>query len=61
MRAVGIEYFTKLASGDFDPEQMAGLVQLGITADGMANGMASRTWYYDTAFESSTAAGCARQ
>ncbi|QCH25308.1 class I SAM-dependent methyltransferase [Mycobacteroides salmoniphilum] len=57
VRAVGIEYFTKLASGDFDPEQMAGLVQLGFTADGMANGMASRTWYYDTAFEAATAAG----
>lgn len=57
VRAVGIEYFTKLASGDFDPEQMAGLVQLGFTADGMANGMASRTWYYDTAFEAAAAAG----
>lgn len=57
VRAVGVDYFTKLATADFDSEQMEAMNHLGITPDGVANGMASRTWYYDTAFESSAASG----
>lgn len=58
VRAVGVDFFTRLASGDLtltdlDPEGVGGVGNMGRFADGMA----ARTRFFDHFFGAATAAG----
>jgi methyltransferase (TIGR00027 family) len=58
VRAVGVDFFTKLATGeltpaDLDPDQVGGLGNV----DRFADGMAARTRFFDEFFADATAAG----
>ncbi|MGV9801652.1 class I SAM-dependent methyltransferase [Mycobacterium sp. NPDC003449] len=55
VRAVGVDFFTKLADGGFDIEQLDDESATGLTR--FANGMAARTRFFDDFFLDSARAG----
>lgn len=55
VRAVGVEFFTKLASGDIDPADLTDEDQPGLSR--FVDGMAARTRFFDEFFRDATAAG----
>ena len=55
VRAVGVEFFTKLVDGTADFEQLDGDEGVGVSA--FANGMAARTRFFDDFFHDAGAAG----
>jgi methyltransferase (TIGR00027 family) len=58
VRAVGVDFFTKLASGELAPSELDPEATGGIgNMDRFADGMAARTRFFDDFFLSATAAG----
>lgn len=55
VRAVGVDFFTRLASGELDPAQVDDNPEWGMTH--MRDMMALRTRYFDEFFEAATTAG----
>ena len=53
MRAVGVDYFTKMARGEIEPDDDGVLVD----PQRLADGMAIRTKYFDDFFAAATDAG----
>src|ERR1700682_1262347 len=58
VRAVGIDFFTRLASGDLDPADFDGDAARGVQE--MADVMAVRTRYFDEFFAQAGEAGIPR-
>src|SRR5689334_6281098 len=53
--AVGIEFFTKLATGELDPAQISDDPAMNVRR--MSDGMAARTRFFDDFFLNATATG----